>query len=120
MTKTIVYAGKHYPPGKEFSFPETIVDEIIDKNAGEPVLQVESFKDLQNPAPDKDHGQKEIDLSKSDPMDDYIIAAEQAVKAGLVTATGAPEVKAMEDILGCNITAEDRDAAWAAMKVGAD
>lgn len=52
----------------------------------------------------------------SDVMEDYILAAKQAVEAGLVTATGIPEVKAMEEILNCNITAEDRDAAWAALK----
>ncbi len=51
-----------------------------------------------------------------DAMEDYIIAAEQAVKAGRVTESGAPKVRAMEEILNCDITTEDRDAAWAALK----
>ncbi len=72
-----------------------------------------------DPDPEKT-GKKNPDTGSGgmeDAMEDYIIAAEQAIEAGLVTASGAPEVRAMEEILNCNITAEDRDAAWAALKV---
>ena len=45
-------------------------------------------------------------------MEDIVAAAGHAINQGQVTATGAPEVKAMEEILGYDITAKERDRAW--------
>lgn len=39
-------------------------------------------------------------------------AARKALEAGNVTGSGKPEVKALEDILGYSVTAEERDRAW--------
>lgn len=39
-------------------------------------------------------------------------AARKALDAGKVTGSGKPEVKAVEEILGYDITAEERDRAW--------
>jgi len=39
-------------------------------------------------------------------------AAGQAIEAGRVTGSGAPEVAAMEEILGYDVTAGQRDEAW--------
>lgn len=41
-----------------------------------------------------------------------VAAAGQAFKAGDTTTGGKPSVDAMEKILGCNITAAQRDDAW--------
>ena len=43
-------------------------------------------------------------------------AAIAAIKAGDVTGEGKPHVKAIEVILGRDITAKERDAAWLAIK----
>jgi len=42
LTRTVVYQSKHYQPDREYVFPGQIADEIIEKNAGEPVLEVKS------------------------------------------------------------------------------
>lgn len=43
------------------------------------------------------------------------VACLQAVDAGRVTTSGKPTVEAIEEILGRNITAAERDEAWARM-----
>ncbi|WP_158406129.1 hypothetical protein [Desulfobacula toluolica] len=45
LTRTVVYGGKHYPPDSDHEWPEEIVDELIEKNAGEPVLDVVGGKE---------------------------------------------------------------------------
>ena len=52
--------------------------------------------------------------------DELTEAATAAVAAGKVTADGKPEVKAMEEILGRNITEADRDRAWEQLQTGND
>ena len=52
-------------------------------------------------------------LAASERHGAIMTAARQAVKGGLVTAVGAPSVKAMEDVAGFDISSEERDAAWA-------
>ena len=46
------------------------------------------------------------------PESDLLQAAVTAIEGGRVTQDGRPEVKAMEEILGRNITADERDMAW--------
>lgn len=46
---------------------------------------------------------------------ELILAASEAIAAGNVTKGGKPAVDAMEKILGRDITAADRDRAWAAL-----
>ena len=43
---------------------------------------------------------------------DLIESAREAIDAGKTTKDGKPEVKAIEEILGRNITADERDEAW--------
>ena len=76
-------------PGDRFSEQELKI-----LNA-EPVLIVEIIPDEPEPAS----------------PDDLIAAAEEAIEAGQVTKDGKPLVEAMEEILGYDITAEDRDKA---------
>ncbi|MCP3943230.1 MAG: hypothetical protein GY710_17325 [Desulfobacteraceae bacterium] len=40
LTKTVVYKGKHHRPDSVHEWPVKIVNEIIEKNAGDPVLDV--------------------------------------------------------------------------------
>ena len=48
----------------------------------------------------------------SDTADDLTDAARAAADAGDITKNGKPEVKAIEAILGRDITAVERDEAW--------
>ena len=50
--------------------------------------------------------------------EDMAAAAGQAIEDGNTISSGAPSVEAIEDILGCSITSEQRDAAWATWKKG--
>ena len=50
-------------------------------------------------------------------LTDLIQAAELAIEQDRVTKDGLPEVKAMEEILGYDITAAQRDQAFEALKV---
>ncbi len=40
LTKTVGYEGNHYPPGTVHEWPKDIADELIEKDAAEPVLDV--------------------------------------------------------------------------------
>ena len=40
LLKTVVYKGRHYSPGSEQNLPVDIVDDLIEKNAAEPVMAV--------------------------------------------------------------------------------
>jgi len=50
LLKTVVYKGKHYPPGSEQNLPTDIADDLIEKKAAEPVMAV---KLEQEPEPKK-------------------------------------------------------------------
>jgi hypothetical protein len=50
---------------------------------------------------------------------DVLEAARQAVAAGQTITTGAPIVKAMEEILGRDVDAAERDRAWDLISQGA-
>nr|WP_319491808.1 HI1506-related protein [uncultured Desulfobacter sp.] len=49
---------------------------------------------------------------------DMAAAAGKAIEDGNTISSGAPSVEAMEDILGCSISSEQRDAAWTAWQAG--
>ena len=97
LTRTAVVAGRHYFPDAVHEFPADIVDELIDKNAGEPVMDVTGTRQEQEPyVPDPDLQPALLD------------AARQALARGETVKTGAPSVSAMEEIcrgpglgLGC-------------------
>ncbi len=52
-------------------------------------------------------------------MEDVVLAAGQAIGKELVTESGAPRVDALVDILGKDVTADQRDAAWEILKAEA-
>ena len=54
--------------------------------------------------------------TKSSAIAELAAAAGKAVEDGNTVGSGAPTVEAMADILGYGITADQRDAAWAAWK----
>ena len=45
LTKTVVYKGKHYFPESEQNWPGDITDELIDKEAAEPVIEITAKQD---------------------------------------------------------------------------
>ncbi|NOX35893.1 MAG: hypothetical protein GXP56_19555 [Deltaproteobacteria bacterium] len=49
LLKTVLYKGRHYPPGSEQNLPVDIVDDLIEKKAAEPVMAV---KPEQEPEPE--------------------------------------------------------------------
>jgi len=98
LVKTCCYNGKHYPPGDTiYEWPESIVTELVEKDAAEPVLNVESDSD-----PNR--------------FERIIFAAQDAIDNEQTIESGAPSVKAMEEILGFDITADERDNAWETLK----
>jgi len=107
---TVVYKGKHYPPDSDHEWPEDIVDELIEKDAGEPVLDVVGTKDQ------IEDGLSENDQSDLKRQTEVIFAAQEAIDNGQVIGSGAPDIKAMEKILGYDISAPERDAAWEILK----
>lgn len=79
--------------------------------------------------PDDRFTEEELEILKAEPMltveiieapsagsgfpeDEILEAAKQAAEAGEITSSGKPKVEAIEEILGRDITAADRDAAW--------
>jgi len=85
-----------YPDGR-FSGDE------LDILEAEPRLKVERIK-----------GRR--DGNRDGVRDDVMDAAIAAVAAGDVTGEGKPHVKAIEKILGRDITAKERDEAWERIK----
>lgn len=49
-------------------------------------------------------------------MSELVSAASKAMAEGFITKDGRPEVKAMEQILGRDITSEQRDSAYEELK----
>ena len=101
LTKTVLYGGKHHPPGSDPDWPEDIVDELIDKGAGKPVMDVRA-------------GENEEQEAKK--REELLWAASKAAEDGDVTGSGAPTVAAMEKILGYGVTGAERDEAWETLK----
>ena len=65
--------------------------------------------------PEEDIFGMDADRGYIDALKDRIVdAVRLAVEAGRTTSDGRPEVKAIEEILGRDISAADRDAAWEA------
>ena len=101
LTRSVFFKGKQFLPDTVHDWPEDIVDELIDKNAGEPVMDVTGTQQEQGPyVPDPDLQPALLD------------AARQALARGEVVKSGAPSVSAMEEVLQTDISAEDRDWAW--------
>ena len=98
LTKTVLYDGKHHQPGSDHEWPADIVDELIDKGAGEPVMDVMAGVNA------------EQDARR---MEELLWAASKAEEEGKITGTGAPTVAAMEEPLGYGVTGSERDEAWA-------
>lgn len=63
LTRTAVVKGKHFlpDPDKLYEFDAEIVDELVDKNAGEPVM------DLPGPRPEAEPDKTEPGTETSDP-----------------------------------------------------
>ena len=97
LSKTCCYNGRHYPPDSIQKWPESIADELIEKDAAEPVMDVRT---------DRDPNRREK----------IIFAALDAIDNGDTIESGAPNIRAMEEILGFDITAEERDHAWETIK----
>lgn len=62
---------------------------------------------------------EEVEDSTDDALQQLTAAAKQAIGNGDTITSGAPEIKAMEAILGRNVTAAERDQAWAAIQAEA-
>ena len=103
LTRTAVVEGRHYFPDPDIvrEFAADIVDELVDKNAGEPVMDMAATRPEQEPyVPDPDMQPALVE------------AARQALAQGDTVKTGAPSVAAMEKILGTDISTNDRAWAW--------
>ncbi len=98
MLKTVIYKGKHYPPESDHEWPVDIVDELIEKNAAVPVMDVQP-----DPSADLQREEKIIFAVK-----DIL----EACGPGELNQDGSPKVEVIEEILGFDITAEERDLAW--------
>ncbi|MCP4683386.1 MAG: hypothetical protein GY864_13730 [Desulfobacterales bacterium] len=110
LTRTVVYKGKHYPPESDHEWPEDIVDELIEKDAGEPVLDVVGTKD--QPEDDQlEDGQPDLKRQT-----EIVFAAQEVIDNDQVIGSGAPDIKAMEKLLGYDISAPERDNAWEILK----
>ncbi len=101
LTKTVLYDGKHHLPGSDHDWPVEIVDELIEKQAGEPVL------DVMAGVTEEQAGRKKEEL---------LWAASKAAENGDLTGSGTPTVAAMEKILGYGVTGAERDEAWETIK----
>ncbi len=102
LLKTAVYKGKHYPPESDHDWPVNIVDELIEKDAAEPVMNVRP-----DPSVDPQRNDKII-FAVKDILD--------AAGPGELNQDGSPKVEAVEEILEFDITAEERDQAWEILK----
>ena len=81
--------------------------EEIEKESVEPEVAQADANPPEDTQPDGEDG----DLGAA-----LIDAAGQAIEDGNTIGSGAPSVEAMEDILGYDITAAQRDLAWEAWK----
>ncbi|MCG8639151.1 MAG: hypothetical protein MI862_05420 [Desulfobacterales bacterium] len=109
LIKSAGYLGKLYPPGSTQDWPKGIADELIDKEAADPVLNVAA-----DTGPDtRSDADSETDVSR---FERILFAVQDVIESGEVNKDGSPNVEAMEDLLGFNITAEERDKAWETLK----
>ena len=110
VIKTVQYGGKVYgpDPGKTVFFPESVAIEIIDKGLGKPVVPVA----VKPAAPEPVVVNPEAGKAESFTMEDLVKAVGKAVEDGNVIGSGVPSVEALEDILGCQVSAEERDEAY--------
>ena len=98
LTKTVIFNRKTYPPNTEETFPAAIADEILDKDAGDLVVGMES------------------NIPTGPTLDDLVEAAQWAINNNRLTTADKPEVAAMEEFLGVGITGQQRDEAWTTLK----
>jgi hypothetical protein len=100
MTQTVivnedhcVHSGKErYMPGDSFDCSDKEAKRLIGKG----IVRLQTVDDSdQEAAPE-----------------DILKAAKAAIEAGKTTKDGRPTVEAIEEILGRDITAEERDEAW--------
>ncbi len=111
LTTVLLMSGYHYPD-EIIKCEKSEAERLIRLNAAVPCAEIHS-DDICNQSVDvESHGLSET----NDVMEDFIIAAEQAIEAGKVNADGSPDIKTMENILNCHVSAEQRDAAFAAVK----
>ena len=91
---SVEWEGKSYLPGETIDLPKDEAERLIKKG--------------------KARESKGEDTGKAEPEPDAEImeAAKDAINAGKVTQDGKPEVKAIEEILGRDITAQKRDEIW--------
>lgn len=105
LTKSAYYNGRMYPPDTEQDWPEDIADELIEKDAAEPVMDVQPASGSLRSALE-DQKKKEL----------IIFAAQDCIDNGDINKDKSPKVEVMEDILGFNITSAQRDEAWETLK----
>ncbi len=110
LSKTVVYKRRHYPPESTHEWPEDIVDELIEKDAGEPILDVVGTKNQ------TEDGQRENEQPDLKRRTEIIFAAQEVIDNDQVIGSGAPDIKAMEKLLGYDISAPERDNAWEILK----
>ena len=72
------------------------------------ILKTEPMLTVETQGPVETHGRASLHPA----ADDLIDAARAAIDAGDITKDGKPEVRAIEEILGRDITAAERDEAW--------
>ena len=98
-----VHAGKdeRYLPGDTFDISDKEAKRLIDKG----VVRTKKAETAKR----RNGGAK---TEKEERAEGILEAAKAAIEAGDVTKDDKPEVKAIEEILGHDITAEERDLAW--------
>lgn len=120
--------GVNFGPAPEEFADDRFTAEELDVLQAEPMLRVEIVEastDEPDAGGDTDEdanedaggdADKKPDTDTTDAADAdqaLVMAAQQAMEDGSVTASGKPTVEAMEAILGYDITAADRDRAYA-------
>lgn len=105
---------------------DRFTEEELETLATEPMLAVKYVEDPEDEAEAKakadaeakaraeaeTKAKAEADAAEKKAEVELLTAARKAIKDGNAISGGRPDVKAMEKILGRNITAADRDRAW--------
>lgn len=106
-------------PGTPTNYPDDHFDEAqLKALKDEPMLVVSLLPDLPEADSDDDEDDATHAQDAGPTMEAMAAAAGKAIADGKTIGSGAPAVDAMEEILGVNISSEERDAAWAAWKAG--
>lgn len=114
----------HTRKGREFADDHFTEEQLGQLNADPEITMVAGVVDedkTQSGTKTQEDDAAQKDQAKdtdAPPLADMAAAAGQAIEDGNTIGSGAPSVEAMEDILGCSITSEQRDAAWVAWKNG--